>query len=220
MIRESEFLNELATALSKAQGELADAEKSSDNPFFKSKYADLAEVLGQIRPVFSANGLSLVQFPSQEHDGHVDVTSRLMHSSGQWLESTLTMPVQGKNIAQDSGSVITYMRRYAAAAIAGIAQVDTDANQSAKKGDALEAPKEKTPRDLEWMTQEDFDNHKEGIISNLIGGKTALEIVQDLRLTYKVAKKWLAEIEALRGEAYALEQDATHASEEQEDVPF
>ena len=170
----SEELGDLATAMAIAQGELSDAEKSSDNPFFKSKYADLAEVLGQIRPIFSKHGLSLVQFPGQEQDGHVQVTTRLMHKSGQWMEGTLSMPVQGKNIAQDSGSVITYMRRYAAAAVAGIAQVDSDANQAQNKSESLSAPK---PKD-EWYNT--LESDKDAIKGAMEGGKTPEMIISQI----------------------------------------
>ncbi len=193
MIKTSEELKDLATALAKAQGELSDAEKSSSNPFFKSKYADLAEVLGQIRPIFSKHELSIVQFPHQEEDGHVSVTTRLMHSSGQWMEDDLTMPVQGKNIAQDSGSVITYMRRYAAAAVAGIAQVDSDANQADKKDDKLDKPKARQQKqedqgdELPWYNAVKED--KEAIIGAMIGGRTAAAIVENLRKKYKVSKE-------------------------------
>ena len=186
-MKTSEQLNELATALSKAQGEISDAEKSSDNPFFKSKYADLAEVLGQIRPIFSANGLSIIQLPSLEAEGHVAVNTMLLHSSGQWVQDAMSMPVQGKNVAQESGSVITYMRRYAAAAVAGIAQVDTDANQAAKKGEALSevAPKE-------WYNTVEED--KDAIIGAIMGGKTGEEVITGLRDRYKLSKKTEARI--------------------------
>ena len=173
-MKTSEELGDLATAMAIAQGELSDAEKSSDNPFFKSKYADLAEVLGQIRPIFSKHGLSLVQFPGQEHEGHVQVTTRLMHKSGQWMEGTLSMPVQGKNIAQDSGSVITYMRRYAAAAVAGIAQVDSDANQAQNKSESLSAPKPKE----EWYNTLEAD--KDAIKGAMEGGKTPEMIISQI----------------------------------------
>lgn len=57
----SENINELATALAKAQGEMKNAGKTSDNPFFKSKYADLAEILNAVREPLSKYGLSISQ---------------------------------------------------------------------------------------------------------------------------------------------------------------
>lgn len=121
----SEQLDKLAAALSKAQGEVTGALKSADNPFFKSKYADLAACWDAARGPLSANGLSVAQTPSTTDDGAVCVTTRLMHSSGQWIEDTMACK-PAKNDAQALGSVTTYLRRYGLAAIVGLAQVDDD----------------------------------------------------------------------------------------------
>lgn len=126
-MKTSTELGELATALSKAQGIIQNPNKDAANPFFKSKYADLADVLNVVRPAFSSVGLSVVQMPVNA-EGNVGVVTRLMHSSGQWLEGAIDIPIQGKNIAQDAGSTITYLRRYALAAVAGVFQEDNDAN--------------------------------------------------------------------------------------------
>ncbi len=131
-MNKSEQINELATALAKAQGELENASKSSNNPHFKSKYADLAEIINTTRPVFSSHGLSVTQCPSFEA-GIVSVETILMHSSGQWMSSTISAPVS-KQDAQGVGSSITYCRRYALAAVAGIAQEDYDANTAVGHG--------------------------------------------------------------------------------------
>lgn len=127
-MNKSEQINELATALSKAQGELENASKSSSNQHFRSKYADLAEILNTIRPVFSLHGLAVTQCPSFE-GGVASVETVLMHSSGQWISSVISAPCS-KQDAQGVGSAITYCRRYALAAVAGIAQEDDDANSA------------------------------------------------------------------------------------------
>ena len=127
-MNKSEQLNDLATALAKAQGEIENAAKSSANPHFKSKYADLAEILNTVRPVFSGHGLSVTQLPSYA-DGIASVETVLMHSSGQWISSVASAPV-GKQDAQGVGSCLTYLRRYSLAAVAGIAQEDDDANSA------------------------------------------------------------------------------------------
>jgi hypothetical protein len=87
----SENINELATALSKAQGQMGGASKTANNPFFKSKYADLGSVISAIKEPLAENGLSYVQFPFSVQ-GEVGVTTRLMHSSGQWMESMFSIP--------------------------------------------------------------------------------------------------------------------------------
>lgn len=132
-MKSSPELNELATALSKAQGIIQNPNKDAANPFFKSKYADLADVLNVVRPAFSECGLSVVQMPVNV-DGNVGVVTRLMHSSGQWLEDSIDIPLQGKNIAQDAGSTITYLRRYALASVSAVFQEDLDANLGKGKG--------------------------------------------------------------------------------------
>lgn len=127
-MNKSESIVGLAKALAKAQGEVENASKASINPHFKSKYADLAEVLNTVRPVFSANGLSFVQMPSFS-EGVVMVETMLMHESGEWISETASSPIT-KQDAQGVGSAITYLRRYSLAAFAGIAQEDDDANAS------------------------------------------------------------------------------------------
>src|SRR5574343_259216 len=127
-MNKSESIASLAAALAKAQGEVENASKSATNPHFKSKYADLAEVLNTVRPVFSKNGLAIAQFPSFA-DGVVSVETVLTHSSGEWMSGTISAPVS-KSDAQGVGSATTYCRRYSLAAVAGIAQEDDDANSA------------------------------------------------------------------------------------------
>lgn len=128
MSERSEQIGELAAALAKAQGEMENAPKISDNPFFKSKYADLAGILNMVRPALSKNGIAVAQHPSFD-GGTVSVQTILLHSSGQWMSSTIAAPV-AKSDAQGIGSATTYCRRYALAAIAGIAQEDDDGNSA------------------------------------------------------------------------------------------
>lgn len=140
-MQKSDSIKELATALAKAQGQLENASKSSTNPHFKSKYADLAEVINTVRPVFAEHGLSVMQCPSFEA-GVVSVETVVMHSSGEWMASTVSAPVS-KQDAQGVGSAITYCRRYSLAAVAGIAQEDDDANSAVGRAPAKPASKQK-----------------------------------------------------------------------------
>lgn len=134
-MEKSESIKELATALAKAQSEVGNAKKDSNNPFFNSKYADLATVMDVIKPVFTKHGLSFVQMPG--HDGDMlTVTTMLLHSSGEYISQVAKVrPV--KPDPQAAGSAITYLRRYALAAFAGIAQEDDDGN-GASQGDNKE----------------------------------------------------------------------------------
>ena len=127
-MEKSESIKELATALAKAQGEIKGAVKDSANPFFKSKYADLASVVEAIRAAFAKNGLSYTQHISDSEKNEVRVETIIMHSSGEWLScGVLALPVS-KADAQGYGSALTYARRYSLSAAAGVAAEDDDGN--------------------------------------------------------------------------------------------
>lgn len=123
---------ELFDALASAQGEIENASKNAANPHFRSKYADLAEVLNTVRPVFSKHGLSLLQSPS--FDGALaSVTTLLSHKGGGYITATASA-VPAKTDAQGIGAVTTYLRRYSAAGLAGIAQEDDDGQSARHEG--------------------------------------------------------------------------------------
>ena len=125
-------IGELAAALAIAQGEITGALKDSANPFFKSKYADLASVWDACRASLSKQGLAVIQIPSTGDNGAAVITTTLAHKSGQWMRGSLAlMPVKGD--PQGMGSAYTYARRYALAAMVGVAQVDDDANAASGK---------------------------------------------------------------------------------------
>ena len=129
-MKTSELINEIATALSKAQSVMTGAKKGSNNPFFKSKYSDLSEVMEAISEPFADNGLCFVQGAEFE-DGRVAVTTRIMHASGQWIEAVTALPPT-KNDAQGYGSAISYAKRYGLQALAGVPSVDDDGQDAVK----------------------------------------------------------------------------------------
>lgn len=124
---QSDSIKELATALSKVQGELTYAKKDSANPFFKSRYADLESVWDACRSLLAKNGLSVIQMPGNYFEGRMWLVTKLCHTSGEWIEQEMSVPVQ-KPDAQGAGSALTYMRRYALAAFVGVVQADDDGN--------------------------------------------------------------------------------------------
>jgi len=126
----SESIKEIAAAISKAQASMTGAKKDSNNPFFKSSYADLSAVMEAISQPFADNGLSFVQSPGFD-EGLVSVTTRIMHLSGEWIEGTTVLPPT-KNDAQGYGSAITYAKRYGLQAMAGVPSVDDDGNAAVK----------------------------------------------------------------------------------------
>lgn len=129
---------ELFAALSAAQGEIENASKNAANPHFKSRYADLAEILNTARPVFAKHGLCIVQHPG--FDGSLaSVTTVIGHSGGGYLMAVASC-VPAKSDAQGIGSATTYLRRYSAAAAAGIAQEDDDGQAAAHNGKPKAVP--------------------------------------------------------------------------------
>lgn len=125
-IKSSEEIGKLVLALSKAQSGFDKAYKTTGNPFFNSKYADLATIIASTREHLCENELAIMQFAEGNHL-KVSVTTKLCHSSGEWFESKIEA-VPKKPDCQQQGSVITYLRRYSMSAILGIAQEDDDAN--------------------------------------------------------------------------------------------
>ena len=104
----SESIKEIANALCKFQQEVGKIKKSANNPFFKSKYATLADIQDAIQEPLSKVGLSVMQLPTGENQ----LETIVMHISGEYISSCYTMcPV--KNDPQGIGSCITYQRRYA-----------------------------------------------------------------------------------------------------------
>ena len=143
----SKTTKELFSALAKAQGQIENASKDNTNPFFKSKYADLASVWKAIRGPLSANGLALIQSTETIFeavpvliDGEsylpvmVKIHSLLAHESGESIESDLHLRAM-ESTPQAIGSAITYGRRYEAMALCGVAPADDDGN-SASEGPA------------------------------------------------------------------------------------
>jgi DNA topoisomerase VI subunit B len=128
----SESVKELATALAKAQAQLKPAIKDSTNPHFKSKYADLGAVWDACRKVLADNGLSIVQMPTDSTEGRVGLTTVLMHTSGEYIGTTVSTRLQ-QDSAQGVGSALTYLRRYALASMVGVvADEDDDGNAASQ----------------------------------------------------------------------------------------
>lgn len=145
----SDSIIELAKALSKAQALIKPAIKDSENPFFKSHYADLSAVWEAARIAITSNGLSVTQLINTSEGNNINVETILLHESGEWISGAFNMPYL-KVDPQAVGSAITYARRYALAAIIGIvADEDDDGNKAAEKGQGakppMQPPAEKKP---------------------------------------------------------------------------
>lgn len=131
----SESIKSLAIALCKFQGSVAKIKKEATNPFFKSKYATLANILDVISKPLSENGLAVSQLPV----GETGLTTILMHESGEFIMETYQMkPV--RNDPQGIGSSITYQRRYAIGAVLGL-NIDDDDDGNGASGNKTTANK-------------------------------------------------------------------------------
>lgn len=183
-------IDKLAAALIAAQKEMRNPAFDAKNPHFGSKYASLVSVREAVIPVLNRHGLGLTQFPkyAQEYAGCV---SRLMHTSGQWLEEECLLPV-GKATAHAAGSCITYARRYSMQSIAGVvADEDDDANGAVQpKAAAVPVPlgewNSLTTDEQTWLSDIAENVNRE---LEAQGGPAALKLLeeQDLEPKYKVA---------------------------------
>jgi len=137
-MNQSENIANLAKSLSIVQGKLTYAVKDSANPFFKSKYADLESVWDACRSLLAENGLAVMQFPGEFVDGTMSLNTILTHSSGEYMSYLMSVPVT-KPDAQGAGSALTYMRRYALAAVVGVVQADDDGNAASSPKPVVKA---------------------------------------------------------------------------------
>jgi len=131
-MKTSETLKEIAVALRDAQVDTKFAIKDSTNPHFKSRYADLSSVIVAVKDSLNLNGIVFIQTPTESAPGTLALTTRLLHSSGEWIEDTAVCPLQ-KNDPQGYGSALTYLRRYSLAAITGLYQDDDDGESTRMK---------------------------------------------------------------------------------------
>jgi hypothetical protein len=126
----SDHINEIAVAMAKAQAAMKPAIKDATNPAFRSKYADLASVWEACRNPLTSHGIAVWQDVTMTIDG-IAVTTRLVHSSGQWVEfGPLIVPLVKKD-AHGVGSATSYGKRYALSAAVGIVSDDDDGNAAA-----------------------------------------------------------------------------------------
>lgn len=179
-MKTSESIANLAMALSLAQGEITSAKKKSANPFFKSKYADLADITDSIRDPLAKNNLCFTQvvhlanFETKEHV----LTTILMHKSGEYISGTAPIICAKPNDPQAFGSAITYIKRYSLQAMIGIAADEDD------DGNAATIKEKKTPKKeiirkviLDGVEMDDSKCHE--IIDNKIDNIDTLEDLDD-----------------------------------------
>jgi hypothetical protein len=123
-------MNKISAALVKFQSQLKPVAKEAENPFFKSSYADLSSILKAVMPVLTSNGLAVIQ-PLKVVDDKVILITKLIHESGETIESEMILPHNSD--PQRYGSLITYYKRYQIQALLGInTETDDDCNAVSK----------------------------------------------------------------------------------------
>lgn len=139
----SESLSNIAAALCKVQASIQPALKEAKNPHLGNKYADLGSVWDACREALIQNNVMVLQMPTTDEPGYIGLTTRLLHSSGEWVEGAFRVPAQDvktkAETAQAVGSALTYMRRYSLAAALGITQEDDDGHAASQPRQAQAA---------------------------------------------------------------------------------
>jgi len=192
-------IDAIAAALSKAQEIMEGAAKDSANPFFKSRYADLASVWEACRRPLALNGLCMVQAPSADGP-RVTIETLLAHSSGQWFRSALTVTAKDDS-PQSVGSAVSYLRRYALQSIVGVAPADDDGEAAQGRGETKAEPKrEKSAPKPELLTESEVNALKP--YAKAAGFETS-DAMAELVTTVSGAKsmrtmerRWLPELQA------------------------
>lgn len=136
----SENIDQLSAALVKALGSMTDVKKGREakvptkaGSSYTYTYADLADTLQSVRPILAAHDLAVLQNASTQHPDHVHISTTLLHSSGQWVTfEPLALPA-GRT-AQETGSAISYGRRYHLLACLGLAAEDDDGASAGPRG--------------------------------------------------------------------------------------
>lgn len=207
----SDDLKDLFAALAKAQAEMQLAGTTSENPYFKSRYADLGEIIKSSRPSLTKNGLSVIQQIISSEDGQSILHTILAHASGQWIESTMRINPPKADI-QSLGSYLTYISRYSYARLVciGIGESDddgeiamVDARHIIAKGPSIKYnPKEQS---FDVVTKEQLEELEYELsavpdLAEEIMDKLRIQSMADLpKSKYQVSINRIREIKIARG---------------------
>jgi hypothetical protein len=153
-MNKSESIAKISAALVKSQSEMSNAKKESNNPFFKSKYADLNAIREAALPVLNKHGITVIQ-PTCVVDGINYVETILLHESGEYISSLTQIVVDKVNDAQKHGSGLSYARRYALQSIVCLGAEDDDANAASQPTKNIDAEREQAIRNFNVCKSKD-----------------------------------------------------------------
>lgn len=177
-------MKNIATALVKAQKEFAPALKDSNNPFFKTKYADLSTCVKAVIDALNNNGIALIQKCHPCPDG-VSVETIFVHESGELLDCGVLHVPAAKNDPQGYGSALTYARRYSLMAACGIAPEDDDGNAASKGRPAPVA----NPLNFAKTDASVLENKAKNIVESSVNTTLPENIEPVLRLALRIPGK-------------------------------
>lgn len=215
-MKTSDIINEIATALAKAQGEFPVIQKNKDGKVqgvskgsgkeysFAYKYADIADVIAAVSKVLAANGIAFVQ-PTEFNSDGMMIATRLIHSSGQWIESEYPVcSVTGDH--QKMGGALTYARRYALCSLIGVAAEEDKDGEGAERVPDLPArkqyparhtetrqspPREESPKDE--IPFQDFDHSEPDQTDAAVYLREGTQAIKDWKGDSASLKNWWAE---------------------------
>lgn len=170
----SQTIVKISIALLGAQKEMANAVKDSNNPFFKSKYADLNSVREACMPALNKFGISLIQ-PIVSDNGKNYVNTILLHESGEFLSGLTEIMYAKQNDAQAQGSGITYARRYGMQSMCNIGVEDDDGNKASNPLDNGNQNTSAPANDKPWLNETDKESWSK-VVAAIKGGKTIADI--------------------------------------------
>ncbi|NUI79719.1 ERF family protein [Staphylococcus borealis] len=168
-MNKSESITELNKALANFHKEVKQPMKDANNPFFKSKYVPLENVVEAIDDVAPKFGLTYSQYPVTTDDGKVGISTVLLHESGEFIEYPPATTKPDKNTPQGVGSALTYMRRYSLSAVFGItSDQDDDGNEASGNAKA----KQTSNKNVQMASAQTIGTLKKEVIefTNLIKG--------------------------------------------------
>ena len=155
-------MKSIATSLAAAQINMGKALKQSNNPHFRSKYADLGSVMDACLPALNEHGIAVIQPTSEDEQGRFVETILIHGESGEQLSCRVPLIVS-KNDMQGYGSAVTYARRYGLMAMAGIAPEDDDGNAAAKAAPKQEPPKPISAEQFQEINDLIFDTETDEV---------------------------------------------------------
>jgi hypothetical protein len=193
-MRTSESIMALAPALTLALGKLEGAAKNAKNPHFKNTYADLASVVEASRSILAESDLAVMQSPGLVIEGRLQLFTRIIHKSGEWIEGEFHMPL-AKSDPQATLATLTYARRGALMAILGIPAVDDDGETAVGRGtdgNSASGPRQAPPVTAKPAPQPTLAERANRLAGTLEAAKTQ----DDLRRTFDRASGLCADLDA------------------------